>query len=121
MSGSWDGGGEETRSRLIENLCVRMPSFVPIFSSTAKTEDHHMASPDSGTAESTSSSSMMAFGPPPDPTTIALPNIGQFAESLRQYNNAYRALSVAEGISRELGTEQNVCGLILFPKSARLK
>jgi hypothetical protein len=55
-----------------------------------------------------------------DPTIIELPNIAHFAESLRQYNHAFRALAVVEGISRELGTEQNVCVLIL-KKSARLK
>jgi hypothetical protein len=76
-----------------------------------------MASPDSGTSEqptSTSASSISTNAGPSstDPTIIGLPNIAHFSECLRQYSHAFRALAVVEGISRELGTEQNVWILI---------
>jgi hypothetical protein len=67
-----------------------------------------MASPDSGIAEPTSTCSSILPGVGPsstDPVIIGLPNIAHFAESMRQYNHAFRALAVVEGICRELSTE----------------
>jgi hypothetical protein len=73
-----------------------------IFLITTKAEEQHIASPDSGIAEPTSTCSSILAGVGPsstDPAIIGLPNIAHFAESMRQYNHAFRALAVVEGIS----------------------